>query len=148
MRVDFYQLSRDPVEWVVPLIARATRAAGERLLVVSGDGDALERIDHALWDRLPEAVLAHGRADQPHAERQPVLLSESGENLNGAQALFILDGAELGQTEAFERCFILFDGRDETALNGARARWKALKAANADLAYWRQDADGRWERAA
>ena len=31
MRVDFYQLSRDPVEHVLPLIARATRGAEQRL---------------------------------------------------------------------------------------------------------------------
>ena len=31
MRVDFYQLSRDPVEAVVPLLAHSTLKAGERL---------------------------------------------------------------------------------------------------------------------
>ena len=35
VRVDFYQLARDPAEAVLPLIARNTLAAGERLVVVS-----------------------------------------------------------------------------------------------------------------
>ena len=43
---------------------------------------------------------------------------------------------------------IIFDGRDEAALTSARARWKALKEAGADLAYWRQSAEGSWEQAA
>jgi DNA polymerase-3 subunit chi len=53
MRVDFYQLSRDPAELVVPLIARNTLGAGERLLVVSEDEAQLARIGEALWTRLP-----------------------------------------------------------------------------------------------
>ena len=77
-----------------------------------------------------------------------MLLSETGENLNGAQALFIVDDAELGGTEGFERCFIIFDGRDEPALQHARGRWKALKGQGANLAYWRQTDEGRWEKAA
>ena len=40
---------------------------------------------------------------------------------------FIVDDAELGATEGFERCFIIFDGRDEPALQHARGRWKTLK---------------------
>ena len=35
MKVDFYQLSRDPADKVVPLLTRNTLKAGERLLVVS-----------------------------------------------------------------------------------------------------------------
>ena len=147
MRVDFYQLSRDPAELVVPLIARATRNAGERLLVVSDDDAQLGLIGDALWERAPEAFLANGRADAAHADRQPILLSESGENLNAAQALFMIDGAEIGVTDGLERCFIIFDGRNDHALTGSRERWKALKAQGATLAYWKQSPEGRWEKA-
>ena len=44
MRVDFYQLSRDPAEAVLPQIARNSLKAGERLLVVSGADDQLGKI--------------------------------------------------------------------------------------------------------
>ena len=57
VRVDFYQLSRDPVEVALPLIARAALNAGERLLVVSGDAAQLGRIGDMLWTRLPESFL-------------------------------------------------------------------------------------------
>ncbi|HSM53660.1 MAG TPA: DNA polymerase III subunit chi, partial [Erythrobacter sp.] len=36
-RVDFYQLSRDPVERVAAMLARKVLQEGQRLLVVSGD---------------------------------------------------------------------------------------------------------------
>ncbi|MNI67136.1 DNA polymerase III subunit chi [compost metagenome] len=101
-----------------------------------------------MWTYRDDSFLPHGRADGDHAARQPVLLSESGENLNGAQALFIVDDSELGAMQEFARCFIIFDGRDEQALNHARGRWRTLKADGADLAYWKQSDEGRWEKAA
>ena len=61
MRVDFYQLSRDPAELVVPLLARASKKAGEKLLVVSEDAEPIDRINKQLWEQAPEAFLAHGK---------------------------------------------------------------------------------------
>ena len=40
MHVDFYQLSRDPAEAVLPLLAANTLKAGERML---GERDGVER---------------------------------------------------------------------------------------------------------
>ena len=117
-------------------------------MVRAADPHLLDEMDERLWIYRDESFLAHGRASEPHADRQPVVLTESQENPTAAQALFILDSAELGATEAFDRCFILFDGRDDQALNGARARWKALKEGGAILAYWKQSPEGRWEKAA
>lgn len=144
----FYHLERSTLDQVLPTLLEKTLERGWRALVKASVEHRLDEIDEKLWTYRDDGFLAHGRADQPHAERQPVLLSESGENLNGAQALFIVDDAELGVTEGFERCFIIFDGRDEPALHHARARWKALKGQGADLAYWRQNDEGRWEKAA
>ena len=77
-----------------------------------------------------------------------ILLTDAAENPNGAQALFIVDSAELGETEGFDRCFIIFDGRDEAAVAEARTRWKTLRERGANLAYWKQSSEGRWEKAA
>lgn len=141
MRVDFYQLSRDPVELVIPLIARATRAAGERLLVVSGDEAALGRIDEALWERVPEAFLAHGRAGEAHEARQPILLS--GEPLagNGAQYVALADGQWRDEATVFARAFLVFG---EAELDGARACWRMLgQRDDIERRFWKQDG-GKW----
>ncbi|MFN4069031.1 MAG: DNA polymerase III subunit chi [Brevundimonas aurantiaca] len=144
----FYHLERSTLYQVLPTLLEKTLERGWRALIKSSHAHRLDELDERLWTFDEESFLPHGRADQPHSERQPVLLSESGENLNGAQALFIVDDAELGATEGIERCFIIFDGRDETALQQARARWKTLKTDGANLAYWRQTDEGRWEKAA
>lgn len=144
----FYHLERSALEQVLPGLLEKTRERGWRAVVRAGNARLIDDIDDLLWTYRDDSFLPHGRASEPDARRQPVLLTESAENPNAAQALFIVDGSQLGDTEGMERCFIIFDGRDEEALNGARARWKALKDAGANLAYWKQSPEGRWEKAA
>lgn len=144
----FYHLERSTLDQVLPTLLERTLQRGWRALIRGAASHRLDDIDELLWTYRGDSFLPHGRADGDHAARQPVLLSESGENLNGAQALFIVDDSELGAMQEFARCFIIFDGRDEQALQHARGRWRTLKADGADLAYWKQSNEGRWERAA
>lgn len=144
----FYHLERSGLDQVLPGLLEKTREKGWRALVRVATPERLEAVDRDLWTFREDAFLAHGRADRPHAERQPILLTQSGENLNAAQALFILDGAELGATEGYARCFILFDGRDDAAVQAERDRWKSLKGQGAALAYWKQSPEGGWHKAA
>ena len=144
----FYHLERSTLDQVLPGLLEKTRERGWRALVRAADERLLDDMDERLWTYRDDSFLAHGRASEPEADRQPILLTESMENPNDAQALFILDHAELGDTKGFDRCFIIFDGRDEAALTAARVRWKTLKEAGANLAYWKQSPEGRWEKAA
>jgi len=144
----FYHLERSSLDQVLPGLLEKTRERGWRALVRASVSHRLDDIDERLWSYREDSFLAHGRETDPHPDRQPILLTESSENPNAAQALFIVDDAELGDTKGFERCFIIFDGRDEMSLTGARARWKALKESGANMAYWKQSPEGRWEKAA
>lgn len=148
MEIWFYQLERSSRDVVLAELLEKTLARGWRALVRAGDTRVLDEVDDRLWSERPESFLAHGRDGAGEEARQPILLSETGENRNGAQALFILDGVELGPTPGIERCFILFNGRDEQALATARDRWRTLKGEGADIAYWRQTDEGGWVRAA
>lgn len=145
MRVDFYQLSRDPVEAALPLIARAAKGAGERLLVVSQDPAQLDRISEGLWERLPEAFLAHGRAGQPHADRQPVLLARECRADNGARFIALADGLWREDAAGFERAFLMFG---EAHLQGARDCWRMLgQRDGVERHYWKQEG-GKWVKGA
>ncbi len=143
----FYHLERSSLGEVLPELLEKTLQRGWRAQVRAQSPDLLSEMSERLWTARPESFLAHGRAGEGNEARQPILLTTTPANLNGAQALFILDQAELGATEDYERCFILFDGRDDTALQAARERWRMLKQANAALAYWKQSREGRWEKA-
>lgn len=141
MRVDFYQLSRDPVEHALPLIARAALGAGERLLVVSDDADQRKRISDALWSRLPETFLAHGAAGEGNEDRQPILLSESPDPANGARFLALADGTWREGDPPFARTFLFFDS---DTLRAARECWVMLgKRDGVERHFWKQQG-GKW----
>lgn len=145
MKVDFYQLSRDPAERVVPLLARNTSKAGERLLVVSGDDELTGRISARLWEGT-ESFLAHGLSGGPHDARQPILLADAPQPANGARYLIMADGIWHEAALGFERAFLLFDG---ATIEDARATWRALDGRDGiERRYWRQDDAGKWEQAA
>jgi DNA polymerase-3 subunit chi len=145
MRVDFYQLSRDPADVALVSLARATLSASERLLVVAGDTALLKKIDTALWTQRPESFLAHGFAGGPDDERQPILLSDLPEPANGARYIALADGRWRDEALKFERVFLLFDA---ATIEDARARWRALDAVEgAERNYWEQ-VGGKWERRA
>jgi DNA polymerase-3 subunit chi len=59
---------------------------------------------------------------------------------------FLVDGAEMSAFSGFVRIVCLFDGRDPEATAKARAQWKAAKAADCAVTYWRQSDSGRWEK--
>ena len=140
MRVDFYQLTRDPAELVLPLLARSAIAAGERMLVVSADRPQLDRISEALWARLPESFLAHGHAGGAHDARQPSLLSDCCEPANGAKFVALADGV-WREAQAMARIFLLFPPE---MIDDARGCWRMLGTREGvERKYWRQDG-GKW----
>lgn len=140
MRVDFYQLTRDPVEAVLPLIARNTLGAGERLLVVAAEAQ-FETLEEALWTRLPESFLAHGRAGEPHAGRQPILFATTPEPTNAARYVALADGMWRDEALSFERAFLLFG---DATIEAAREVWRGFKGRDGlDRRFWKQDG-GKW----
>lgn len=141
MRVDFYLLSSGTVESALPQVARRVREGGARLLVVSADADQLAGLHKALWEASPEAFLANGLASQPHADRQPILLSDSTEPANGARLVALADGQWRDEALAFDRAFLFFDA---STIDGARGCWRMLgERDDAERHFWKQEG-GRW----
>ena len=144
MKIDFWQLSRDPVEKVSALIAARVLSQGERLLIVSESADQRAAISKGLWAAGPESFLANGEAGAPGADRQPILLSETIEAANGASHAIFADGA-FRDAPGFVRSFLLFD---DATLQHARQTWKALSDREGlERAFFRQDG-GKWVKIA
>jgi DNA polymerase III subunit chi len=145
----FYHLERASADEVLPELLRRTLERGWRARVKSPDAARLQALDARLWTAgRPESLLPHGLDSEPHAERQPILLTQVDANPNGAQALFLIDGAEAGPLDGLARCLDLFDGRDEAQVAAARDRWRSARAQGAKVSYWRQKEDGRWDKQA
>ena len=144
----FYHLERSGLEQVLPGLLDKTLGRGWKALVRTTGEDRAEAIDQHLWTYRDDSFLPHGLAAEPLADRQPVLITTGSENANEAQVLFLLDGAEPGSLDGYERCIILFDGRDQDQLSAARGRWKTLKAEGRTVSYWKENPDRGWEKQA
>ncbi len=140
MKLDFWQVTDDPVEKVVALIAKRALGDGARVLVVSADAEQRTAIARALWEGGAESFLANGEADAPGADRQPILLAAEPVAANGASHLILADGTWREAT-GFARVFLIFppEGAPD-----ARAAWRAQDGREGvERAYYAQE-DGRW----
>ena len=84
----------------------------------------------------------------------PIWLTTGPDNPNGAAMRVFVDGASPVEVLAdaasapSDRTVVMFDGRDEDALSLARSQFRSLRAAGHSMSYWRQTAEGRWEKQA
>ena len=141
MRVDFYQLSRDPAPQVAALLASKALGAGAKVLVVAEDKALLEATSKALWQFSPDSFLANAMAGGDHDAHQPVLLSDKLEAANGANLLLLADGKWRDPGDGFARVMLLFNAK---TIDDARGTWRQLgEEAGIERRFWKQDGK-RW----
>ena len=143
--IAFYHLESSPLERVLPKLLEKTLGAGKRAVVLAGSEERVEALCSLLWTYDQDSWLPHGSAKDGTPEDQPVWLTAEDENLNGASFLFLTDGAASEHVKDYERCFELFDGNNEAAVDAARQRWTAYKEQGHELTYWQQTDRGGWE---
>lgn len=144
--IGFYHLTRSPLERALPKLLEKVLGAGKRAVVRTGSAERVEFLNAALWTYEPASFLPHGTMREGDAASQPIWLTDGDDTPNGAEVLVLTDGATASDIAAFERCLELFDGRDQQAVEAARARWRAYREAGHTLAYWQQTERGGWER--
>ena len=145
MRVDFYHLQSSPLERALPQLLERALAAGHRAVVMAASEDRVEALATVLWTHNPNGWLPHGTAKDGFAADQPIWLTDSPENPNGARLLVLTDGMQSERMGEFDRCLDIFDGAVEEALAAARQRWATAKAAGHELHYWQQTAAAGWQ---
>ena len=143
----FYHLERTGLDQALPELLEKTLQRGWKALVRTPTPERIEHLDGWLWSYRDDSFLPHAPAGEPNAARQPILLTTDQDNPNGADALFLIDGAEPGELEGFARCVVLFDGGDPQQLALARSQWTQVKAKGHSASYWRQKERG-WEKQA
>jgi DNA polymerase-3 subunit chi len=145
----FYQLQRQPVEKVLPVLIEKSLERGWRVAVQSSSDERIEALDAHLWTYRDDSFLPHGTYKESAAAEQPVLLTINDDNPNGAAIRFLLDGSPVPpDAAAYDRVVLLFDGEDPDALEVARSRWRDAKGQGFDVTYWQADEHGRWQRKA
>jgi DNA polymerase-3 subunit chi len=139
MQVDFYQLTRDPAEKVLPAIAQRILDNKGRLLIISDDAGQLDAISGALWTARPDSFLAHAKSGEGDDALQPILLSHDTDAPNSAKFVALADGNWRTVSEDFERIFYLFPPEQT---DNARSAWRTL-GDGVERRYWKQDG-GKW----
>jgi DNA polymerase-3 subunit chi len=146
--VYFYHLERRTLEDVLPTLLERSLERGWRAAVQAASEERVEALDTLLWTYREESFLAHGTARDGHVEAHPIYLTSGGDNPNGAQVRFLVDGATLADASPYTRVAYVFDGRDQDAVARARQAWQAAKDQGLAVSYWQQGADGRWQQKA
>ena len=145
----FYHLKGQTLEQVLPALLQKSLERGWRVVVQASSEERVDALDAHLWTWRDDAFLPHGTSRDAEAAEQPIVLTASADNPNGATVRFLVDGAMIAADAAgYERLVLLFDGEDPEAVEMARIRWSEAKAAGADVTYWRADESGRWQRQA
>lgn len=145
----FFHLTQSTLEEVLARTLARALETGWRVEIRGTDAARIGWLDEQLWLGPDDGFLPHGLATgTPQDDLQPVLLTLAPRP-EGRQAIMALDGAEVSAAEVAgaERVWIFFDGRNEEALERARAQWRALTGAGASAQYWSEEG-GRWEKKA
>jgi DNA polymerase-3 subunit chi len=143
----FYHLERTGLDQALPELLEKTLQRGWKAIVRTSMSERIDHLDGWLWSYRDESFLPHAPASEPSAARQPILLTTGVDNPNGANALFLIDGAEPGDLTGYERCIVLFDSADEAQLQNARAQFRDAKTRGFPVSYWKQQARGREKQA-
>lgn len=144
--IRFYHLLTTTLERALPQLLEKVLARGDRAVVVAGSDERVAALDTALWTYDDRSFLPHGTKQDGHAGEQPVWLTATPENPNGAKVLILTDGAT-ADPAGWSLVLEIFDGNSDEAVAAARARWQAHKDGGHDLTYWKQDAAGKWQKA-
>lgn len=144
----FYHLTESKLEDALPPLLEKSLERGWKVAIQTVDEERRDFLEAHLWTFRDDSFLPHATDTSSAPQSQPILLTASEANGNGANVRFLVDGAEPPAVEAYERIVFMFDGYDAYQLEMARNHWKRLKSEGHALTYWQQSPEGRWQKKA
>jgi DNA polymerase-3 subunit chi len=145
----FYHLQRQPLEKVLPTLLEKSLERGWRVVVQASSEERIDALDAHLWVWRDDSFLPHATWRESDLATQPIVLTVTDHNPNGAAVRFLIDGAGMpADAASYQRIVLVFDGDDPDAVDAARAHWSKVKAEGLEATYWQSDEQGRWQRKA
>jgi len=144
--ISFYHLTSSTVEVALPSLLKKSLDSQKKSFILIPEESSLKKLDKHLWEYQADSFIPHGNSKDSFAENQPIILSNEENNINNSNFLFALRGASSEFVKKFERYFDIFNGSDENEVKEARSRWKKFKGEGFDLVYWKEDANGKWQK--
>ncbi|ABM45310.1 hypothetical protein H704_00469 [Bartonella bacilliformis Peru38] len=144
----FYHLTQSTPENVLPVLVERALNNFDRVTIQCINEERRDAMDKHLWVYADGAFIGHGTECDEYPDLQPVFLTTGNENPNNSTIRFLIEGAVCSDIHSYQRLVVMFDSRDETQLNTARAQWKNYKAQNHNVTYWQQTEDRSWKKKA
>ena len=146
--VRFYHLQKQTLDQALPLILEKVYQTKKNAVVHMADEKEVTRMNDVLWKYKPHSFLPHGCKKTGHAKNQPIWLTNKSENPNQSSTLILTQNTLEEDLGSYELCCEMLNGHDDTAIQGARTRWKDYKEQGFDVTYWYQSETGKWEKKA
>lgn len=150
MEISFYQLTQGAMDKSVAKVLEKVQGAGLRSVMLFENPETLDAYNKMLWTFSSLSFLPHGSATDGaplnDPKQQPLWLTPTFENPNGADVVACVEGTLLPDVKTFKRCLDIFNGHDDDAVLQARKRWVHYKDLGCVLTYWKQSESGRWEK--
>jgi DNA polymerase-3 subunit chi len=144
VQINFYHLTRTPLEKALPKLLEKVLDKGERAVVLT-PFERLKALDDGLWTYRPDGFLPHGiEKGEGSAADHPIWLTTTLDNPNNSTYLLVTGGLALPSLEGFTHCLYIFDSNIPSELKEARESWKIAKTSGAPH-YWKQTEKGAWE---
>ena len=145
--VRFYHLERYSFDHALPVLLSKALKGAHRVVVKTTGVEECEEVSRILWTEHPNSFIPHGTQKDGNASDQPIWITYTDENPNGADVLVLVKGVESMMQSDFSLCCDLFNGRYPESVKAARVRWRAYKEQGYALTYWQQGTSG-WEKKA
>jgi len=144
--IRFYHMEQSTLDQALPAITTKAWQSGKHVMIRVPDKAEAKRLNDLLWTFHPNVFLPHGADGDKNSYMHPVWITAKDENANKAEILILTHGCTHESVSDFTMCCEMLDGRVDSQIKDARARWKIYKQGDHDLTYWQQDADGKWEK--
>lgn len=144
--IRFYHLQRQTMAQALPALLEKALQKNVPICVRTNGADSIEQLHQTLWQD-PNRFIPHGSTSDGHAQQQPIWLTETNDNPNGAKILILVNDVwpeNLDEIKNYDMVCTLFNGTDENAVAQSRTHWKQAKEQNFTLSYWQQDERGGW----
>ena len=147
--IAFYQLASDETGELAAQLAEKCHSISKKV-IIHAPKDECQSVSRALWVLRDLSFLAHGIDGEEGAEFADIWISsDEAKNQIEADYAILLSGRQVPEMTAYERCFIIFNGKDDAELMQARAQWKAMvQSYKGRCRYFAKSETGKWEQKA
>lgn len=136
MQIVGYHHSISPVEKVLPKLLEKVLAAGQRAVVMAPSDEELKIIDTFLWTYSKSELLPHGTIEDGNASYQPIWLTCTTENPNGAQVLILVGNVRPSNLNDVEKVLMLDPNWVYDSTLWAQSQ--------GELTLWEEQSQGGW----